>query len=64
MPKMKLKALRINAGYTRLEVAEAVGCSVSTIKNWETGKTYPKQNAIEKLCELYSVTYDYIDFAV
>ena len=57
-----LKAARINAGYTQQEVAECVGVSVSTIKSWESGKTYPKQPQIECLCELFGLKYDQIFF--
>lgn len=62
MPKFKLKALRINAGYTQEQLAELIGVSLGTIKNWERGKTFPKQPMIEKLCELYKIPYDFIEF--
>lgn len=64
MPEMTLKALRINKGYSREKVADAVGVSAITIKNWELGKTFPTQPFIEKLCELYGVCYDNIKFRV
>lgn len=62
LEKMSLKALRVNAKLTQQELAEALGFALSTIKNWENGKTFPKQPAIEKLCEFYNVPYDYIRF--
>lgn len=64
MPNITLKAARVNAGFTQAMVAEKLGMSVSTIKNWENGNSFPKQPAIEKLCELYGVTYDNIKFNV
>lgn len=64
MPKLTLKAARVNAGYTQQQVAKKTGYSLSTIRNWESGKTYPKQPAIEKLCNLYKVPYDYIEFCM
>ena len=63
MPKMKLKALRINKELSRDQVAEFVGVSPGTVKNWELGVTFPKQPHIMLLCELYDVEYDYIDFS-
>lgn len=63
MPKISLKAARINANMTRDFVAKELGVAVSTVQNWETGKTFPKQPMIEALCSLYNVPYDYIDFA-
>ena len=61
--KITCKAARINAGLTQQEAADELGVSVSTIKSWESGKTYPKQPAIEKMCILYNRTYDSIRFA-
>ena len=63
MVQMSLKAARVNAGFTQSDVATKLDVSVSTIKNWEKGNTFPKQPHIVKLCELYKVSYDNIFFA-
>lgn len=63
MKKISLKAARVNAGYSQKEAAEQLGISNKTLCSWENGKTYPGQPMIEKLCDLYGVTYDMIDFA-
>jgi transcriptional regulator with XRE-family HTH domain len=62
VPKISLKAARVNAGLTQAESAERIGVSVSTIKNWEVGRSFPNQPMIEKICEIYGVSYDYIKF--
>ena len=62
MPQITLRAARVNAGFTQSKVAEKLGISISTIKNWEKGRTFPKQPQIEQLCELYGVAYDNIFF--
>ena len=62
MPQITLKAARVNAGLTQSEVAEKLKISTGTLKNWERGKTFPKQPQIEALCELYNVTYDNLFF--
>ena len=62
MPQITLKAARVNAGLTQSEVAEKLKISTGTLKNWERGKTFPKQPQIEALCELYRVTYDNLFF--
>ena len=62
MSQITLKAARVNAGLTQEAVAEKLGVSTSTIKNWEKGKTFPKQPQIERLCEIYSMSYDNIFF--
>jgi transcriptional regulator with XRE-family HTH domain len=62
MPQITLKAARVNTGLTQAAVAEKLKISVGTLKNWESGKTFPKQPQIEALCELYGVTYDNLFF--
>ena len=64
MNKISLRAARVNKGFTQEAAAKAINRSVSAIKSWENGKTFPKQPDIEKLCALYEVTYDSIDFYI
>ena len=63
MPKITLSAARVNAGYSQKEAAELLGISNKTLCNWENGKTFPDQPMIEKICNLYGVTYDMLNFA-
>ena len=62
MKKISLKAARVNAGLSQKEAAKILDISNKTLCSWENGKTYPDQPMIEKLCILYGVTYDMIDF--
>ncbi|MBR4859321.1 MAG: helix-turn-helix transcriptional regulator [Clostridia bacterium] len=62
MPQITLKAARVNAGLTQSAAAEKLNVSISTVKSWEKGKTFPKQPQIEQLCEIYGVSYDNIFF--
>ena len=62
MQKITLQAARVNAGLTQQESADEIGVGVSTLKNWECGKSFPNQPKIERLCEVYGVTYDQIFF--
>ena len=62
MSQITLKAARVNAGLTQLAAADKLNVSVATLKNWERGKTFPKQPQIEALCELYGVSYDNLFF--
>lgn len=62
MEKMSLKALRVNAKMSQHEAAQKVGVSQKTLCNWENGNTFPDQRMIEKICELYGVSYDFINF--
>lgn len=63
MPKITLSAARVNAGYSQKAAAEILEISNKTLCNWEKGKSFPDQPMIEKLCNLYGVTYDMINFA-
>lgn len=63
MPKLSLKAARVNVGYSQKEAAELLGISNKTLCSWENGKTFPDQPMIEKICTLYHVTYDILDFS-
>lgn len=63
MNKITLSAARVNAGYSQKQAAELLNISNKTLCNWEKGKTFPEQPMIEKLCNLYGVTYDMINFA-
>lgn len=62
MPQISLKAARVNANLTQEEAAIKLGVSISTIKKWEKGETFPKQPKINQICELYGISYDHIFF--
>ena len=62
MEKLSLKALRVQNGYSQKKAAEILGISNKTLCAYENGKAFPKQPIIEKMCALYGVTYDFIDF--
>lgn len=62
LPKITLMAARKNAGLTQIDAAKMLNIGVTTLQNWEKGKTYPNQPEIEKLCKLYNIRYDYINF--
>ena len=62
MPKMTLKAARVNAGYTQKEAAKLLGISNKTLGRWENSLSYPDAGMIGKICSLYGVSYDYLIF--
>lgn len=63
MEKLSLRAIRVNAGYSQKKAADLLGISNKTLCNWENGKTFPDQPNIEKICALYNISYDVIDFS-
>jgi DNA-binding XRE family transcriptional regulator len=62
MIKITLEAARVNAGLTQKEAADALGVSNHTVMSWEKGKSLPKVDQIDKICELYRIPYDNIIF--
>ena len=62
MLKISLEAARVNAGLSQKEVADILKVSNKTVSNWENGKSFPDAPQIVKICELYGVSYDNINF--
>ncbi|MCD1146886.1 helix-turn-helix domain-containing protein [Peptoniphilus sp. KCTC 25270] len=57
----KIKALRIEKGWIQQELADSVGLSVRTIKNYELGDSYPKKREVyRKFAEIFSVDLNYL----
>lgn len=63
MSKITLKAARVNAGLSQIEAAKRIGVAASTLRNWEAGKTFPNQPKIERMCEVYGISFDVLFFA-
>ena len=59
---MTLEAARRNVKLTQKEAAERLGISNGTLCNWENGVSFPNVQQVEKICELYGLTYDDIIF--
>ncbi len=62
MPKISLKAARVNSGFTQRDVAEKLNVTKKTVSSWESGKTMPKLDKIEALCSLYNISFDSLFF--
>lgn len=52
---MKLRELRIAAGWTRAFVAAELGVNISTIRNWEKGITEPSISMAVRISRLFKV---------
>ncbi|MFF4414051.1 helix-turn-helix domain-containing protein [Streptosporangium sp. NPDC001559] len=52
----ELSRLRENSGLTRVEVAERIGSTDTTLWRYETGLTRPKPSDVSVLTEVYGVT--------
>ena len=60
--RFTLKACRVNKGFTIKEAAKKLGISEFTLMNYELGKTFPTVPVINKIEELYDVSYNDIIF--
>lgn len=52
------KAARGRKGLTAQKAATLLGVSITTLSNWETGKTSPTASMLIELCKLYECTAD------
>ena len=62
MPKISLKAARVNAGLTQEQAAEVIGVSVKTIQNWENNTTSPTIEQARLIADAYEFSYENIIF--
>ena len=60
--QISLAAARVNAGMTQEEVAKELRVSKSTVLNWEKGKSIPRTTQMQKMCEIYNISEEYIFF--
>ncbi len=57
----KLKALRLEKGYTQEQLASIVDVTKRTMINYEQGRCYPKQTEIlARLAQVLEVSVDYL----
>jgi len=54
--KIRLAGLRVNAGLSQEDVANALHISKRTIGQWENYVTSPTATQIQHLCDLYNCT--------
>lgn len=52
-----LKAARVNRGLNQKEAAALIGISLSTLQNYESGKSFPDVPVIERIEDIYGVKY-------
>ena len=64
MPKITLKAARVNAEMTQDEAAGFLGKTKQTIVNWESGVTEIKYRDLCALSELYQMPLEYLKLPV
>lgn len=53
LSKLKMKALRVNAGLSQGDAAKALNVSPKTLQNWENYITFPSALQLVEMCRLY-----------
>lgn len=60
MPKITIKAARVNAGLTQRQAAKLLGINPDTLSRYESGRSVPRVDMIEKMSKLYCIDKQYI----
>lgn len=60
MPKITLKAARVNAGLTQKEAAKRIGISYQTLSEYEKDASRIKLATLKKICSVYGLPSEYI----
>lgn len=60
MPKISLKAVRVNAKMKQKEWAKILGVSQATVINWEKGNTEPNLSQLRIMSKLSGIPMDFI----
>lgn len=59
---MSLEAARVNAKLTLEQACEALGTTKATLISYEKGRTYPTIDLVLKMCELYKIQINQLNF--
>lgn len=60
--KITIEAARVNARLKQKEAADRIGVTVQTLLNWEKGRTVPTIDNAIKMCEVYGIDLDHLNF--
>ena len=60
--KITLKALRVNAGYTIEKASRELNISSVTLRNYETKKTIPNMEVLDKMLKLYNAKFSKFEY--
>ena len=57
-----LKSARVNKGLTQVKAAKLIGITPDTLSNYERGNSYPDVPIIQKMEQVYGVSYSELIF--
>lgn len=55
---MKIKALRLKAGLSQIELSRIMGVAQPTVSDWESEKISPSSDKLPKLTKVLNCTLD------
>lgn len=58
--KISIASARVNANMKQSDVAYKLGVSLTTVCNWETGKTKISGNKLQEFCDLVNIPIEHI----
>jgi transcriptional regulator with XRE-family HTH domain len=64
MNKISLKAARVDKNITQTGLAKLVKVTKKTVASWESGKSMPKADKIDLICQAIGRGYDEIRWKV
>ena len=62
MERQTIRALRLAAGLTQRQLAEAMGVNHMSIYHWESGRNEPSARQLRALAEVFAVPMESIAF--
>lgn len=57
-----IKAARVNKNLTQAQAAELLGVSKDSLWNYENGRSFPDVRVVQKMVEVYGISYDNLIF--
>ena len=57
---IRIKNLRLKKGMLQKDLAEALKCTAVSVSRYETGERDPDVNTINRLCDIFGCTADYL----
>lgn len=56
----KIKNIRTEKGLTQIKLADELGVSLDTVKNWEQGYNYPSIDTLVQIADFFRCDFDYL----
>lgn len=56
----RIKQLRLERNWSQARLAKEVGLHTSSIQDWEAGISLPSAKVLDRLCDLFNTSSDYI----